>query len=1010
MSIDQAGNGGELPVQPPAHPVPQLQGPFEESMIESVKEEFDDQEVPLDAMTRRTMLLEAPSYQRIVAGRWKQKAGEKYHPLWKLVAQLSFGMHLLAQNMAISEEEVMKILQSHVDDIDGFLERTTEDFDLAQSDVQERLRCLKLPLMHVDVFDRMLEDRSFRASILDGNEKIDHVISRTKRALKDALKDVQKGFDAINVVEKYLNKLSTSWTRQTPEHEAVFVAMLGNVDGWRRAFLELHLQGNKLAGSLKKLAEVVAEMQRRAAVVSRGILVSWTSSSFVHSLTDPQARTHPAPQQSMHKKASPGRRQSQSGSNADQKPLPVAPDERRSMRSRSSQSTHTSTVPSRPPTGEKVSRGRSSRSPSRLWSSQSQSYKRTLQTDGTISSLASSQQYQAVKEVDSSGKGARNVNAGHAVELPADVPENVLRQAPVSIKNRLSMTLGLKPRDNNNSDHRISSIYYPKALGDLLKSPPLSQLALAQQSVASKTTAIRSPAHKTGGVSNYTGTDSFSPQGNPSIGLITPDGKPGPNPEEGRPESGGLAQRSARASIAEAPRGSRLSSVPNLAFTSHPEVMTMARRPTDVPASGKKLRPERKSRKESQSSLGEPGPEIADYSLETTEPGGTTPPPVSTSDAAVVHDATEPSIDDGREQATMTATESPVETAESAKGTSKSAAGAEMTAPVADLELPSRQPIDDSADSSRPKAAASSGPSDSPLDQTATATATNEPGLPPIAELEGQIPRPVERTPPAGTFELEAPAEPTFKLPARKRAGSGASSKSAVTSATISKLDDFFTLPTEQTVKPGMKPKDFDGGDFSLKPEPIRPLKLKLAKRDGKLVPVQVSGSGLGRKDVGTTHKTRTDIVAEIIENLSNTPPGSPIHARSSSSATSTNSGHPWSQRSSRSLGPPEQARPPPGPGGRPMVNPDFATAGQFEGERKQRKWSVAGSKSGWKSLLRGATHARTHSESAASPTTEVWVRPRSEHDPGRDMMTAVGKDVLWFKEDAKTPELVSSG
>ena len=241
-------------------------------MMESILDESAD-DTPPDAMIRRTMILEAPTYERVIAGRWKQKAGEKYHPLWKLVAQLTFGMHLLSECMAISEDEVMRILQSHVDDIDAFLERTTEDFDLAQSDIHERIRCLRLPLAHGDVFDRMLEDRLFRASILDGNEKIDHVISRTKRASKDALKDVQKGFDATNVMEKYLTNLNSTWKRQSPEHEAVLVAMLGNVEGWRRAFLELHLQGNKLAGSLKKLAEVVAEMQHRAAAVSRNLVV-----------------------------------------------------------------------------------------------------------------------------------------------------------------------------------------------------------------------------------------------------------------------------------------------------------------------------------------------------------------------------------------------------------------------------------------------------------------------------------------------------------------------------------------------------------------------------------------------------------------------------------------------------------------------------------------------------------------------------------------------------------------
>jgi hypothetical protein len=274
MSADNGKAGEEILVRPPAHPVPSLQGPFEESMVESVNEAAEV-DVPSDAVGRRTLLLDSPYYQRVVAGRWKQKPGEKYHPLWKLVAQMSFGLHLLARNMAKSEEEVMKILQAHVDDIDGFLERTAEDFDLAQDDMQERLRCLRLPLQHGDIFDRMLEDRAFRASILEGNEKIEHIVRRTKRALKDALKDVQKGFDATNVIDRYLSSLSSSWERDSPEHEAVLVAMLGNVEGWRRAFMELHLQGNKLAGTLKKLMEVVGEMERRAAAVSRDVAVGF---------------------------------------------------------------------------------------------------------------------------------------------------------------------------------------------------------------------------------------------------------------------------------------------------------------------------------------------------------------------------------------------------------------------------------------------------------------------------------------------------------------------------------------------------------------------------------------------------------------------------------------------------------------------------------------------------------------------------------------------------------------
>src|SRR5690349_7998323 len=216
--------GTALILQAPTHPVSQLQGPFEESMIESVHD-ASDQEPQMDCVARRAILLEMPKYERVCAGRWKQKPGEKFHPLWKITAQMSFGIHLLAEGLAKSEDDVMTILQTHVDDVDGFLESTTEDFDLAQSDVAERLRYLKLPLEHVEVVDRMLEDRAFRMSIVEGNEKIEHIMERTSEATNDALKDIQKGLQAMAGLGKYLEEVNVSWITGSPEQDAVFVAM-----------------------------------------------------------------------------------------------------------------------------------------------------------------------------------------------------------------------------------------------------------------------------------------------------------------------------------------------------------------------------------------------------------------------------------------------------------------------------------------------------------------------------------------------------------------------------------------------------------------------------------------------------------------------------------------------------------------------------------------------------------------------------------------------------------------
>jgi len=267
----------DMDATPPAHPVPTMQGAFEESMNETMND--DEPEVPdryskADSVTRRKMLLEQTEYERTVAGRWKQKPGEKFHPLWKLVAQISFGMHLLQQGLAKSDEEVLKILQTHVDEVDGFLERTTEDFDLAQGDINERIRYLKLPLEHGQVFDQMLGNREFRVAIVEGNEKIEHIIDRTAAAMNDALKDVQKGLDATRELAKYMTRVDKQWGDRTEEHDSVYLAMIGNTEGWTRAFLTLQSKGGHLRKALGQRGSIVAEMQRRAGAASRKNLAS----------------------------------------------------------------------------------------------------------------------------------------------------------------------------------------------------------------------------------------------------------------------------------------------------------------------------------------------------------------------------------------------------------------------------------------------------------------------------------------------------------------------------------------------------------------------------------------------------------------------------------------------------------------------------------------------------------------------------------------------------------------
>ncbi|RMZ75019.1 hypothetical protein DV737_g5527, partial [Chaetothyriales sp. CBS 132003] len=813
MPVDPLQHGGEeVLVRPPAHPVPSLQGPFEESMVESIND-VGENESPLDALTRRAMLLDSPYYERIVAGRWKQKPGEKYHPLWKLVSQMAFGLHLLARNMAKSEEEVMKILQAHVDDIDSFLECTNEDLDLAQSDVHERLRCLKLPLQHGEVFDRMLQDHSFRASILEGNEKIEHIVSRTKRFLRDSLKDIRKGFDATNILERYVHGLSTTWQRQTPEHEAVFVAMIGNVEGWRKAFMELHLQGNKLAGALKKLMEVVNEIARRANTARAGA-VSKGRVSQIH------------------------------------KPLPSAPGQRdshqRTPRSMASMDKYNR------PTSAKSHRGQSLESSpwSAAGSTEPPSVGHTP-TPMSTARLASGTTSDADKPTKSLVPGL-NINdqtmseEDVAVELPADVPEDILRNAPVSIRNRLSYTLGLQRRDN--ADHRISSIYYPRALGALLKVPHTPKEFTSAVSVGKKSVTVTSASPQ---------TDS--------------DGEKGSVRKAGRlrgssaPTKGLVQQTVVRSPTVVQKDVLRKSSIltpgQSPGLSSHPAVMAIVERPPppvelpvqtfpSLPEAPSQSQEASRSRPESslggpgsslggpESSLGEPGPEVEDPQvvsdlLQERKAGVASPPSPATAVAADLvatpvpsgtrSNDTTPGEADVYELGTGEEATTPTRTPNHESAKSKLEAVEEESAT--------------STDGRNEEKAAKPG-SHAARPSTMIAAKTNEETTRKIiAELEAMVPQSAMTIASERRDELDASRQHS-KLPPRTTASNAASDSKDQASPTIQQHIESLNFSTKEEVVLGLKPKALNNRSATQSKQ-IRPLKLKLTKLDGKMVPVR---------------------------------------------------------------------------------------------------------------------------------------------------------------------------
>lgn len=202
----------------------------------------------------------------------------RFHPFWKLTAQMSFGLHLLVRGTAKSSTAVLNILQLHVDEMDGFLSRTTEDFLIIQLDLRTRIQYLSLPLENLDDFDQMLVDRNFRLAMLDYNEKIELSVERFAMAIGDALKDIHKGREAIGALWQFLGQSAKENSPISGSLTAIYNSMLANTEGWNSAFSKLRRKGVALQYAITQLSQAITEMQRRVGVASRKDVVSPKSS------------------------------------------------------------------------------------------------------------------------------------------------------------------------------------------------------------------------------------------------------------------------------------------------------------------------------------------------------------------------------------------------------------------------------------------------------------------------------------------------------------------------------------------------------------------------------------------------------------------------------------------------------------------------------------------------------------------------------------------------------------
>lgn len=261
----------------PVHPIPSLQGAFSESLDEATNSPSGDKPKlrELDAQGRREALIAQDRDDEPFDAKWRYRSGQKQHELVKLISQISFGVYLLLNGMANSNAQVVNILQGHIDEVDEFLEVALEDLAQATDDLNGRIEHLKLPLANVQVFEQLLEDRNFRLEILEGNEKIDHVLSRTNVALKQWDEDIEAGLHSTAAFTSWLNdEEDAAWRTERPDVADIFDAMKGNTEGWLSAFDDMNDRVQDASNVIMRLSTIISEMEKKAGEVSRRTWVS----------------------------------------------------------------------------------------------------------------------------------------------------------------------------------------------------------------------------------------------------------------------------------------------------------------------------------------------------------------------------------------------------------------------------------------------------------------------------------------------------------------------------------------------------------------------------------------------------------------------------------------------------------------------------------------------------------------------------------------------------------------
>ncbi|KAL5121076.1 hypothetical protein ACEQ8H_000927 [Pleosporales sp. CAS-2024a] len=270
----------------PIHPLPPMQAPFEESMLDATGETGH---VPFPSprktvKQRQQMLCREDQAEELQWNftyncHWRHYPRGKYHPLVKTVAQIVFGVHLLHQHLEKSVADVADILLKHVNELDSFLQRANEDLDSSLKDMLFRHKCLRVPMEHVSEFDRLLDDRSYRAQLLDGNITIERTITRMSQLLNDYLTDISIFRDANHALDLYLVDIGLDWTYHNADVGKIYSAMCGNTGGWAQFLQSLVAKAERLGVVLVQVGSYCNEIEKRCGAASRRSLVATRSSS-----------------------------------------------------------------------------------------------------------------------------------------------------------------------------------------------------------------------------------------------------------------------------------------------------------------------------------------------------------------------------------------------------------------------------------------------------------------------------------------------------------------------------------------------------------------------------------------------------------------------------------------------------------------------------------------------------------------------------------------------------------